>query len=104
MSGAVRPLLWCGPDLARFEPTKPGEQRDQSHESAAGNFRATRQPLDSAVSRPTIVVRPRRCAAQERRVPARTDPPMLRFVIALTAAACLSAPAAAQVQRAFPQN
>jgi len=29
---------------------------------------------------------------------------MLRFVIALTAAACLSAPAAAQVQRAFPQN
>ena len=29
---------------------------------------------------------------------------MLRFVTALTVAACLSAPAAAQVQRAFPQN
>jgi hypothetical protein len=29
---------------------------------------------------------------------------MLRFVIALAAAACLCAPAAAQVQRAFPQN
>ena len=29
---------------------------------------------------------------------------MLRFAIALTVATCLSAPAAAQVQRAFPQN
>ncbi len=29
---------------------------------------------------------------------------MLRFVIALSAAACIAAPAAAQVQRAFPQN
>ena len=29
---------------------------------------------------------------------------MLRFVTALTVAACLLAPAAAQVQRAFPQN
>ncbi len=29
---------------------------------------------------------------------------MLRFVTALSAAACLVAPAAAQVQRAFPQN
>jgi len=29
---------------------------------------------------------------------------MLRFVTTLTIAACLSAPAAAQVQRAFPQN
>ena len=29
---------------------------------------------------------------------------MLRFVTALTAVACLCAPAAAQVQRAFPQN
>ena len=29
---------------------------------------------------------------------------MFRFVIALTAAACLAAPAAAQVQRAFPQD
>jgi hypothetical protein len=29
---------------------------------------------------------------------------MLRFVTALTVAACFSAPAAAQVQRAFPQN
>ena len=29
---------------------------------------------------------------------------MLRFVTALTVAACLVAPAAAQVQRAFPQN
>ena len=29
---------------------------------------------------------------------------MLRFVTALTVAACLSAPVAAQVQRAFPQN
>jgi hypothetical protein len=29
---------------------------------------------------------------------------MLRFIIAVTAAACLCAPAAAQVQRAFPQS
>ena len=29
---------------------------------------------------------------------------MLRLAIALTAAACLAAPAAAQVQRVFPQN
>ncbi|HSC62245.1 MAG TPA: hypothetical protein VLD35_01320 [Caldimonas sp.] len=29
---------------------------------------------------------------------------MIRFVTAVTAAFCLSAPAAAQVQRAFPQN
>jgi hypothetical protein len=29
---------------------------------------------------------------------------MLRFATALTALACLAAPAAAQVQRAFPQN
>ena len=29
---------------------------------------------------------------------------MLRFATALTAAACLAAPAAAQVQRNFPQN
>ena len=29
---------------------------------------------------------------------------MFRFVIALAAAACFSVPAAAQVQRAFPQN